>query len=133
METATETRTILVVDDDDDFIAQQKALLEAMGHKVITANTRPKAEELFAKAKPDLAVVDLMMEDLDAGLTLCHLMKRARPTMPVILVSSVMKETGFEFDVATDEERSWVKADAMLDKPLRFEQLQREINRLLGH
>ncbi len=133
MDTATETRTILVVDDDEDFIAQQKALLEAMGHKVITANTRQKAEELFARAKPDLAVVDLMMEDLDAGLTLCHLMKRSRPSMPVILVSSVMKETGFEFDVATEEERSWVKADAMLDKPLRFEQLQREISRLLGH
>lgn len=132
MQTATDTRTILVVDDDEDFILQQRALLEAMGYKVVTANTRHKAEELFVKAKPDLAVVDLMMEDLDAGFTLCHLMKQARPTLPVILVSSVIKETGFEFDVATEEERSWVKADAMLDKPLRFEQLQREISRLLG-
>ncbi len=36
-----------------------------------------------------------------------------------------------DFDAATDEERSWIKADAMLAKPIRFEQLKREIDRLL--
>jgi CheY-like chemotaxis protein len=123
--------TILVVDDDEDFLLQQKVQLESAGFRVVTAETRRKAEDLFAKAKPDLAIVDLMMEDLDAGLGLCHQMKKARPTLPVILVTSVMRETGLELDVATEEERSWINADAMLDKPVRFEQLRREIDRLL--
>lgn len=123
--------TILVVDDDEDFLFQQKVRLESAGFAVVTAGTRKKAEELFTKAHPDLAIVDLMMEDLDAGLTLCHLMKRARPEMPVILVTSVMRETGIELDASTEEERSWMKADALLDKPVRFEQLHREIERLL--
>jgi len=122
---------ILVVDDDEDFLLQQKVRLESDGFAVVTAGTRRQAEELFAAHRPDLAVVDLMMGDLDAGLTLCHLMKKARPDMPVILVTSLMRETGLELDASTEEERSWMKADALLDKPVRFEQLRREIDRLL--
>jgi CheY-like chemotaxis protein len=123
--------TILVVDDDEDFLLQQQAQLQALGFHVVTASTRKKAEEAFAASRPDLAIVDVMMEDIDAGLTLCHLMKKAKPDMPVILVTSAMRDTGFEMDVTTSEERSWIKADAVLDKPVRFEQLQREIERFL--
>jgi hypothetical protein len=47
------------------------------------------------------------------------------------LVTAVTSETGLEFDAATEEERSWVKADAMLAKPLRFEQLLAELRQLL--
>ena len=43
--------------------------------------------------------------------------------MPVILVTAVASETGLDFDAATAEERGWIKADAVLDKPVRFEQL----------
>ncbi len=57
-------------------------------------------------------------------------MKKKYPGMPVVLVTAVTSETGLEFDAATDEERSWVKADALLAKPVRFEQLKREIERL---
>ena len=128
---STTNHTILVVDDDVDFLLQQQAQLQTLGFKVVTAETRKKAEDAFAKSKPDLAIVDVMMEDIDAGLTLCHLMKKARPTMPVILVTSSMRDTGFEMDVTTEDERSWIKADAVLDKPVRFEQLRREIDRLL--
>ena len=34
--------------------------------------------------------------------------------------------------MATEEERSWIKADALLAKPIRFEQLKAEIDRLCG-
>jgi hypothetical protein len=49
----------------------------------------------------------------------------------VILVTSVNSETGLGFGMATEEERSWIQADAMLAKPIRFEQLKSEIDRLL--
>jgi CheY-like chemotaxis protein len=62
---------------------------------------------------------------------LCYRIKKQDPTIPVIMVTSVTSETGLDFDATTKEERSWIKADALLDKPVRFEQLQREMNRLL--
>ena len=54
------------------------------------------------------------------------------PFLPVILATGMVSETGIEFDAATAEERSWIKADTVLNKPLRYEQLKKEIDRLLA-
>jgi CheY-like chemotaxis protein len=132
-ETQTQTKTILVADDDPDFLEQMALQLEAAGYQVLRAAGQRQAEEMLDDAKPDLAVVDLMMEHEDGGFALCYHIKRNRPGVPVIIVTAVASETGLEFDASTDEERGWVKADAMLAKPVRFEQLQREIVRLTAH
>jgi DNA-binding response OmpR family regulator len=131
MSTAAGAKTIFVVDDDFDFASQQKIQLEKAGFNVVTADSQRRAEELLTQMRPDLAIVDLMMEYKDSGFALCYHIKKKDPTIPVILVTSVTSETGLEFDAATEEERSWVKADAMLAKPLRFEQLLGEIQQLL--
>jgi two-component system, OmpR family, response regulator len=128
----TESRTILVVDDDPDFVFQMETQLKRAGYTVVTAGGQKEAEEKLRTLKPDLAVVDLMMEHTDGGFALSYHIKRKDPSIPVILVTAVTAETGMEFDAATDEEQSWVKADALLSKPVRFEQLEREMHRLLG-
>jgi DNA-binding response OmpR family regulator len=119
------------VDDDDDFLFQQRLQLEAAGFQVLTAENAAKAKEILAQSRPDLAVIDVMMEYPDAGFTLCHWIRKKDATIPVILVTSVNSETGLGFGMATEEERSWIQADAMLAKPIRFEQLKSEIDRLL--
>ncbi len=123
---------ILAVDDDTDYLAQLRVQLEAAGYAVSTAESVRSAEEALTREKPDLAIVDLMMERADGGFSLCHRIKKMDPRIPVLLVTAVASETGMDFDAATAEERSWVKADAVLAKPIRFEQLRREIRRLLG-
>jgi two-component system, OmpR family, response regulator len=128
----TTTKTILVVDDDPDFLLQQRMQLEAAGFRVLSADGQAKAEALLADEKPDLAILDLMMENFDAGFVLSHRIKKLHPGTPVILVTAVTSETGIAFDSANQDERSWIKADAILAKPIRFEELQREIDRLLG-
>ncbi len=128
---ANATKTILVVDDDLDFLAQHRMYLETLGYSVVTAESQKQAEDLLKARRPDLAMVDLMMEHVDGGFTLCYHIKKIDPAIPVILVTAVTNETGLEFDAATREERSWVKADVMLAKPVRFDQLKREIERLL--
>ncbi len=131
IDTMNKTLSVLLVDDDDDFLLQQEIRFRNAGFEVRKAVDTQQAMAEIAKARPDVAVVDLMLEHVDSGFTLCHQIKKADPTIPVILVSSVASETGLEFDAATDEERSWVKADVMLAKPIRFEQLYREVERLL--
>ena len=73
-----------------------------------------KEAEAFAQQRPDLAVIDVMMENPDAGFTLCHHIRKQDPSIPVILVTSVNSETGLDFTLSTDEQRSWIKADALL-------------------
>ena len=131
MKYANETKTILVVDDDPEFRAQQRAQLEGEGYGVVEAEGRHDARELLRRRDFDMAVVDLMMEEADAGFTLAREIKQSRPEMPVIIITGVAREMGVEFDVSTEEERRWINADALLAKPIRFEQLRREMKRLL--
>ncbi len=127
----TTAKKILCVDDDVDLLLQMKMHLEAQGYAVTTAESVSEAEEILKNDMPDLAIVDLMMEHMDGGFVLCFHIKKKNPDIPVIMVTGVTAETGFEFDSATDEERSWLKADVTLAKPVRFEQLTREMARLL--
>jgi two-component system response regulator MprA len=122
---------VLVVDDDPDFLLQEKVQLEAAGFRVIDADSKEKAVGLLEEHRPDLAVIDVMMEDADAGFTLCYAIKKKDKRIPVIIVTSVVSETGMAFDAATEEERSWIMADAFLAKPIRTEQLMKEVRQLL--
>ena len=125
-------RKILIVDDDEDFLFQMKIQLESLGFSVISAYSEQQARDYLDTELPDLAILDLMMEHRDSGFVLSHHIKKLDSNIPVILVTAVTSETGLEFDAATEEERSWVKSDVVMAKPVRKDQLQREIHRLLG-
>ncbi len=121
-------KTILTVDDDIDILEQLKYQLENANYKVISAASQEEAQERLKDTKFDLAILDLMMENMDSGFVLC----RSNPQTPVIILTAVTSETGMEFDATTHEERSWVKADILMDKPVRSEQLLKEVQKLLN-
>jgi two-component system OmpR family response regulator len=125
-------KKILVVDDDPDFLMQHEALLKRAGYQVVTAPGKTEAVTMLDEVRPDLAVVDVMMENADDGFTLCHHIKKQMPQTPVVMVTSVNDETRHGFTTSLEEHREWIKADAFLAKPIRFEQLTRELDRLLG-
>lgn len=125
------TKTVLVVDDDPDFRIQQEAILKAAGYTVLTACNRAEGEQVLSDQTVDALIADLMMDENDDGFILCYSAKKKNADMPVILVTGVTSETGIEFDTVTDEERSWIKADVLLAKPVRAEQILGELERLL--
>ncbi len=124
-------KTILLVDDDIDFVTPNKLLLEQAGYNVVPAFSQKEALELLDKQAPDLAIVDIMLENPDGGFAVSYHMKKRDPKIPIIMVTSVTHDFGITFDADTDEERSWVKADMVVDKPVRFEQLLSDIKVLL--
>jgi DNA-binding response OmpR family regulator len=125
-------KTVLIADDDPDLLEQLEWALRQWGFDVLTAETEAQAEEILQTTKPDLAIFDLMMENRDSGFVLSYKTKKRYPDVPVIIVTAVAGETGVHFDTTTDEVRRWVKADIILDKDIRFEQLKKEIDRFLG-
>jgi CheY-like chemotaxis protein len=126
-----EKKIALIVDDDEDFLIQQKAAMERLGFDVVTAGGRAEALEKLAGVAPAVAVVDLMMEEMDGGFVLAPRIKQQHPETAVILVTAVTNETGLEFGLDGGGSRRWIKADAWLAKPVRFEQLRREIERVV--
>ena len=123
---------ILFVDDDADFRSDYSQQLRDAGFTVVEAEGETPAGELLRKDKYDLAIVDLVMENADGGFTLCYHVKKSNPEMPTILITGINSEAGLHFAIESEAERSWIKADSMLNKPMRFEQLLFEVKRLLG-
>ena len=128
---SSESKNILIVDDDVDFLEQMKFHIEKIGHKVTVADSQKEGEKYIENHKPDLAIIDLMMENDDSGFILSYKIKKKYPDVPVIIATAVTAETGMVFGLNNQEEKSWIKADLYLEKNLRPDQLEREINKLL--
>jgi two-component system, OmpR family, response regulator len=130
METNTK-KTILIIDDDIDYLTQLKMYVEKFGFNAITAGSQKEGEQVLEKTKPDLVIADLMMENQDSGFIISYKIKKKYPDVPVIIATAVTAETGMVFGLNGEEEKRWIKADAYLDKGIRPDQLHREINKLL--
>ncbi|NLI24677.1 MAG: response regulator [Bacteroidales bacterium] len=125
-------KTILLADDDPDYLFQLSFYLQKAGFRVLPAGSQKEAEKILEAEKPDLAIFDLMMENEDSGFILSHKMKKKYPEVPVIIATSVAAETGIPFGLENEDDRKWIKADCYLEKGIRPEQLLNEINKLLG-
>jgi len=122
---------VLVVEDDQEMLDAIKVYLETEGYNVLTATSQKEAEALLKPSAFDAAIVGLMLENRDSGFVLSYKIKKMNKALPVIIITSATKETGFNFDKASDP-KSWIKADVIIHKELRLEQLKTELERLLG-
>ena len=118
-------KKILLVDDDIDLLEQNKLLLESKGFTVVTAESGEDGFKLFQKEKPDAAIVDLIMEQMDSGFILAYKIKKSEhgKKIPVFILTSATYETGFKFGASTPEEREWIKSDGILNKPVVVDEL----------
>ena len=123
--------TILVADDDPDYLYQTISNLERSGYKTVAVESQSEAELYISKFRPDLAIFDLMMENDDSGFILCYKIKKKYPDVPVILATAVSHETGLSFSLDSEHEKSRIREDLYLEKGIRAEQLDQEVMKLL--
>jgi CheY-like chemotaxis protein len=81
------TRTILVVDDEPDLVANCERLLRRAGHVMLRAHTGLEAVALIDRERPDLVVADLRLPGAD-GLTVTRHARGHVPPIPVILMTA---------------------------------------------
>ncbi len=124
-------KTILLVDDDLDFLEQMKVFLESDNYEVISFSSSEEAEKYLANNRPDLAILDLMIEHYDSGFILGYHIKKKYPEVPVIIATAVANETGCKFTGDEGSGSSWTQADLVMDKGIRPDQLLGEVKRLL--
>ena len=80
---------ILCVDDDQDLLDAMRMVLEKNGYAMVEARSAELGLQKFKSEQPDLIIVDLMMEEVDAGTALVKELKAAGNTKPVYMLSSV--------------------------------------------
>jgi DNA-binding response OmpR family regulator len=117
---------VLYVDDDRDFLDSTSIVLEASGYIVKTAQSAEEGLALYKETNPDLIIVDLMMEEVDAGTGLARELKLLGNTAPVYMLSSV----GDQLSVTMDY--SELGLSGVFQKPLDAANLLKTIRTRLG-
>jgi DNA-binding response OmpR family regulator len=82
-------RVILCIDDDPDILSFLEIVLEAEGYGFVGAASAEEGLRAYEEAKPDLIIVDLMMEEVDAGKNLVKELKLLGNEAPVFMLSSL--------------------------------------------
>jgi DNA-binding response OmpR family regulator len=80
---------ILLVDDDQDVLDGMRLILETNGYVMVEANSAEDGLRKYKQTNPDLLIVDLMMEEVDAGTSLVKELKALGNAKPVYMLSSV--------------------------------------------
>jgi len=123
---------ILIVDDDPAFVEATTAILKNGSYKVEAAYDKEEAMEKIKKEKPDLILLDVMMQRLDDGFTICYKLKHdpELKQIPVLMITGITKKTGFKFSPQTDGE--YLEADDYVEKPIKASDLLERVKKLLN-
>lgn len=80
---------ILCLDDDPDILSFLEIVLEGEGYAFAGAASAEEGLEIYKQIQPDLLIVDLMMEEVDAGTGFVKELLLLGNTAPIYLLSSV--------------------------------------------
>ncbi len=116
---------LLIVEDDQDLLAQLTADAEARGYRARAASTLAAARAAIDTATFDLAVVDLTL-GRDSGLEVIRAIKDRAPDTEIVVISGT---TSLASAIASFE----LKAFAFVSKPFELEQLFRTVDRGVEH
>jgi len=119
-------KKILVVDDYDSIRKGIKILFESTGKfEVYEAANGNLALAVLSQKEPDVAIVDLMMPEMD-GFTLCNEIKKKYPKVPVIILTA-------RADPLTEEKvKLENKPDKYLTKPIENQKLIDTVDEVLS-
>jgi len=124
---------ILIIDDDPDIVEGMKVVLESKNYQIDSAKNGQEGLEKVKLNKPDLIILDIMMETADRGFEVARDLKKDAnyKNIPILMLTAIKDRMGLDFkNEAGDED--WLPVDDYVDKPLKAEELISKVKRLLG-
>ncbi len=126
---------ILIIDDDGDFVAGMRILLESRGHAVIAALNGEEGLKRVKETDPDLILLDVMMDTRTEGFHVSLRLRDRSPdsefaawrNVPILIVTSIHQTTRLRF--GPDED--YLPVDALLEKSVRFDVIVEKIEELV--
>jgi len=114
-------QTILIVDDEDLLLTMGETILSSYGYRVFTANSGPKALEIFSRQDPpiDLVITDLVMP-LMSGRELVEQIRK------ISADTHIMCTSGYVWPGSRNEDATY------LQKPFTAQELLMKVKLLLG-
>jgi DNA-binding response OmpR family regulator len=123
---------ILIVDDDPDITEAMKLVLENEGYSVDAAKDGEGAMGRIRASKPDLIILDVMMNTPQEGFALSRELKKSAEykTIPILMLTAVKERTGIDFKSAAGDQE-WLPVEDYLDKPVKPDVLLEKVGALL--
>jgi len=118
---------ILIVDDDPDIVDAGRLVLEREGYEVVGAPNRADGMKQLEESKPDLLILDVMMEEPDDGLRMAREIRKSGNTVPIIMLTSVNAAMGLNID----KDGEIVPVDEFQPKPVEPQTLVAKVKKLL--
>ncbi|MGD8455927.1 MAG: response regulator [Anaerolineales bacterium] len=127
---------ILVVDDDPDLVYGIRLCLESTGHRIITASNGVEGLQKIKNEKPDLIILDVMMETSTEGFQLAIKVRSPDPTseykefqgIPILMLTSIHDTTPVRFGPQDD----YLPVDMFVEKPISPDDLIEKVAALLN-
>ena len=125
------SKTVLMIDDDPEFVEATTNLLDAKGYNVISAANGKAGIEKAEKNKPNLILLDVMMTTKSEGFDVAREMHKndSLKNTPVILITGVRREMNLPFGFEPDD--TWLPVKEILEKPVKPEKLLKAIEEAL--
>lgn len=124
-------KTIMIIDDDPDFVDATKNLLESKGFVVNSAPSSEEGLKIITKTIPDLLLLDVMMTKRDEGFEFSRTLSKDQKLgkIPIIMITGIRKDMNLPFGFEADKE--WLPVKAVLEKPVKPEELLTEIGKII--
>lgn len=128
----TERAKILLVDDDQDLVAVLRTVLEKAKYEVVSAFSGAEGLAMARTEKPDLIILDVMLETEHTGFEVCRELKSdpALRHVPVLFLSCIRTKRGGWCPRGCGVEG--IAADDFADKPIRPSELLARVQKLLA-
>lgn len=126
---------ILIIDDDPDMVLAAQMILEAAGHEIVAAASGSEGLEAIKKVKPDLIILDVMMDTTTEGFQVSLQLRSPDPDseyrefrdIPILMLTAIHTTTPLRFAPEAD----YLPVDVFLDKPLDPDVLSAKVEELL--
>lgn len=127
---------ILIIDDDDDLVRAMRLPLEAVGYRVSQAGNGSEGLALVKEFRPDLIILDVMMDTATEGFHVCLELRSPDPAsaykafsrVPILMLTSLHSTTPLRFG----PDKDYLPVDAFLDKPVDPADLLKKVREMLG-
>ena len=118
-----ENLKIVMIDDNMDFLFTMETFLQRNGFEVQTADDGQKGIDLIKKERPDLILLDIMMETLFSGFEVCKQVRADEDLryIPIIGISAMGDELDINYSQWPDYE--YFRPDTFMEKPVDKQRL----------
>jgi len=118
---------IAIIDDDPDILEASSLVLKSKGYSVVSAANPTEGFKLISEKKPNLIILDVMMDEPDDGFFLAQKLRRENIQTPILMYTSVSKAIGMDFNKS-----EMVPVDDFVEKPISPDQLVAKVEELLN-